>query len=314
MRGCWVSEANARDRISALSSDLTFEELRRASRSRTPLAGQFLCVRSAALAQDRELQGRVRRGDVDLEPAFEPFLEPAVKERHGGWRAIRGEHQLCAAVDDRIDRVEELLGGLVLSFQELDVLEQQDVHLAVAPFEGRQVRALEGGHELAGERLRRRVADLESADAERDVVADRLDEVRLADACVAIDEERVVCLAGELCDGQAGGMGKAVAAARSRSSRTCRRTSAPTAPRAWAATPPLGVTSIRRTASSAEAAASRSPPKRRSIHSPLRFGASRYRTPSRNPAGRSGFSHVAKTSSGTAARSALSTFVHIWPS
>ncbi len=136
-----------------------------------------------------------------------------MKEWHGGWRAIGGEHQLGAAVDDRIDRVEELLGGLVLSFQELDVLEQQDVHLAVAPLEGRQVRALEGCHELAGERFRGRVADREPADAERDVVADRLDEVGLADARVAVDEERVVCLAGELCDGQAGGMGKAVAAA-----------------------------------------------------------------------------------------------------
>ena len=139
VRGCWVREANARERIRALSRDLTFEELRRASRSRTPLRASSSASGPQRLRRTASFRTGSGRGDVDLEPAFEPFLEPVVKEWHGGGRAICGEHELGAAGDDRIDRVEELLGGLVLSFQELDVLEQQDVDLAVAPLEGRQI-------------------------------------------------------------------------------------------------------------------------------------------------------------------------------
>ena len=46
-----------------------------------------------------------------------------------------------------------------------------------------------------------------------DVVADRVQQVRLAEAGRAVEEERVVGLAGQLGDGERGGVGEAVAVA-----------------------------------------------------------------------------------------------------
>ncbi len=68
----------------------------------------------------------------------------------------------------------------------------------------------EGGDELVRERLDRRVADAQPVARGADVVADRVQEVGLADAGRAVDEQRVVGLAGELGDGERGGVGEAV--------------------------------------------------------------------------------------------------------
>ena len=73
--------------------------------------------------------------------------------------------------------------------------------------------ALQGGEELVGEGLDRRVADAEPAAVGEDVVADRVQQVGLADARRSVDEERVVGVAGELGHGQGGGVGEAVGVA-----------------------------------------------------------------------------------------------------
>src|SRR3954465_880709 len=94
--------------------------------------------------------------------------------------------------------MEELLLGLDLRREELDVVDEEDVVAAEAPLETVDRVAAEGGDELVRERLDRRVADAQPAAARPDVVADRMQQMRLADAGWAIDEERVVGLAGKL--------------------------------------------------------------------------------------------------------------------
>ena len=67
--------------------------------------------------------------------------------------------------------------------------------------------------ELARELLDRRVAHLQTRAEALDVVADRVEQVRLADPGRAVQEERVVGVAGQLGDRERRGVREAVARA-----------------------------------------------------------------------------------------------------
>ena len=114
----------------------------------------------------------------------------------------------------RVEGVEELLLDAFLARQELDVVDQEDVELlAVAPLEGVHALVLDGRDELVREGLAGHVARSHARRVHEHVVRDRLQQVRLAEAGVAVDHERVVGLARRLGDGQGGRVGEAVGAA-----------------------------------------------------------------------------------------------------
>lgn len=48
---------------------------------------------------------------------------------------VGAQHDLFALVVKSIERMEELLNQLLLAFQELDVVEKEDVHVAIAILE-----------------------------------------------------------------------------------------------------------------------------------------------------------------------------------
>ena len=173
--GCWVSEANARERINALSRERTLDVDRLASRSRTPIRASFVGVWAATLAEYGELQRRVGGAMSTSNPLSNLSFSRLC--RSGIDAGARSAESTSCALLLMIEstRVEELLGGLVLTFQELNVFQQQDVDFSIASLESGQVGALEGGHEVAGERLCGGIADLEAPDAQRHVVADGLD-------------------------------------------------------------------------------------------------------------------------------------------
>src|SRR5215211_8195395 len=104
--------------------------------------------------------------------------------------AVAGEDELAAGVMQRIEGVEELLLGLDLRLEELDVVDQQDVGAAEPRLEALDVTAVKRPDECVRERLDGRVPHGEAGAVEADVVADRVQEVGLADAGRAVDEDR----------------------------------------------------------------------------------------------------------------------------
>ena len=56
-------------------------------------------------------------------------------------QAVGGEHELGAGLVERVEGVEELLLGLGLALEELDVVDEQDVDAAVGGLEGLQAAA-----------------------------------------------------------------------------------------------------------------------------------------------------------------------------
>src|SRR5690606_7505276 len=104
----------------------------------------------------------------------------------------------------RVEGVEELLLRRLLVRQELDVVDQEDVHLAVALAEAVALAVADGVDELVGELLRADVPHARARVEAARVVPDRVSQVRLAEARLPIDEEGVVRLGRRLRDGDRG--------------------------------------------------------------------------------------------------------------
>ena len=125
-------------------------------------------------------------------------------------RPVGGEHDLLAVLVDGVEGVEELLLRPLLVGDELDVVDEQQVDAPVAGAEVVDAPLLDAGDELVGELLAGGVDDALAREAGQDLVADGVHQVRLAEADAAVQEERVVGVAGALGDRQAGGVGQAV--------------------------------------------------------------------------------------------------------
>ena len=94
--------------------------------------------------------------------------------------------------DERVEEIEELLLRAVLAAEELDVVDQEKVERAVIALEVVERLVLVSAHHVRDIRFGMDVADFRGGVALQDVVAERLDEMRLAQTDTAIDEERVV--------------------------------------------------------------------------------------------------------------------------
>ena len=162
------------------------------------------------LAEDGEAGlelGRLDVGDqAPLEPGPEAVLEAGDRLRG----PVGRDDDLAALAVELVERVEELLLELLGAFEELDVVDQQHVEVAVA--------ALEAGHRLGADRVDEFVHERLGGDVAHplvpehgaDVVPDRVQEVGLAQPGRAVDEQRVVGPAGALGDGQGRGVREAV--------------------------------------------------------------------------------------------------------
>ena len=76
--------------------------------------------------------GEVGRRDVGDEAGLEALAQAVLERAEVARQAVGGEHELAAGLVERVERVEELLLGLRLALEELDVVDQQHVDVAVA--------------------------------------------------------------------------------------------------------------------------------------------------------------------------------------
>jgi hypothetical protein len=108
------------------------------------------------------------------------------------WRTIGAEDQLLARLVEGVEGVEELLEDLFLALQELDVVEEEDVHAPIPRLELVHLAATDAVDEVVEEVLRRDVPHLELGVHGSGLEDDGLEEVGLPQAGAAVDEERVV--------------------------------------------------------------------------------------------------------------------------
>src|SRR3990172_2601096 len=155
---------------------------------------------------------RLEVGGLDV--GDEPPLEARAEALLDLWdllgRAVAGDDDLLARVVEVVEGVEELLLGALLAGDELDVVDQQEVDGPVLGAELRGAIVADGVDEVVGEALRGEVEHIKAGEEAGDLMADGVEEVGLAQADPAVDEERVVRLAGQFGPGLAGRLGELV--------------------------------------------------------------------------------------------------------
>src|SRR5215510_2721659 len=109
--------------------------------------------------------------------------------------------------------MEKLFLHALLMGEELDIINQQDVHVAELIAEGGHAVIAQGIDQLVGELFAGDVADGRLRLASLDLMTDGLHEMGLAHAYAAIDEQRVVGLGRTLRYGLGRRVGKLVAGA-----------------------------------------------------------------------------------------------------
>ena len=166
-----------------------------------------------SLAEDRQACAHAGWVDVGDETGLEALAQAILQGLQVSWGSVRGEHQLGSGFVEGVEGVEELLLGAGLALEELDVVDEQDVHVAEARLEGVHATFVQGCLKLVGEGLAGAGADAQAGIVAEDHARDRAQEVGLADPRRTADEEWVVGLSGELGNGQSGGVGEPVAVA-----------------------------------------------------------------------------------------------------
>ncbi len=196
--------------MSAPSSRRTFPGARSAIWRRTSGSGRPSTA-SEAKRQSRATRVlHVGRLELDGEAPLEPVAEALLQARERARRAIARHHDLLAGREQRVEGVDELLLGLRLALEELDVVDQESVEPAVALLEALGPVRAERGHELAGEALGGGVVDGQFGVVPAHVRGDRAHEVRLAQPGRPVKVKGVVGLARRLGHRERGGVGEPV--------------------------------------------------------------------------------------------------------
>src|SRR5579863_886901 len=155
--------------------------------------------------EDRDAELEIWRFDVGDHSPLKAADEPSFQAGDFRWWAVARDDDLAAGLVEGVERVEELVLSGFLAAEKLDVIDEQEIRLAVPAPEVVGRAALDRGDEFVGELLGADVGDASVGDAADDVVGDGLHEVRFAESGVAVQEERVVYLAGGLGGHVSGG-------------------------------------------------------------------------------------------------------------
>jgi hypothetical protein len=178
------------------------------------LVGDRDAVVLGLLAEDGDAGLEVGRLDVGDEAPVEAGDQSVLHALHLGGHAVGGDDDLLLGLVERVEDVEELVHRPVAAGDELDVVDQQDVALvAVAAAELVELVEAHRGDELVHEALGALVDDAQARPGRVDVVADRVQQVGLAEADAAVDEEGVEAGAGLVGGGPRGRGGELVAGA-----------------------------------------------------------------------------------------------------
>ncbi len=202
------------------------DEERHLLRQRVALRGRFTHKdRYAGL----ELRRFDSHGQAPAESRFQPFFEPGDLL----WIAVTRQHNLPLTFEQCIERMEEFLLRPVFPREELYVVDQQCIEGPVCAFELSDGVVPQPEHHVADEALRMHIGHLRTPIARLDQVADRVHQVRFAEADTTVDEQRVVGAPGILCDLNRRGPGQLVALALNETVERERRIESAAQCRSW---------------------------------------------------------------------------------
>ena len=150
------------------------------------------------LTQDRDTMLEIRRLDVRHHSPLEPAHETRLEAGDFRGRPIARQHDLSARLVEGVEGMEELFLCRLLTLEEMDVVDEEQVGFAEAPTKFARRAILNRGDQFVGELFRAQIGDPAARLVADDLVRDGLHEVRLAEPGVPIYEKRVINLPGSL--------------------------------------------------------------------------------------------------------------------
>ena len=159
---------------------------------------------------DGNARFKIRRLDVGGQAPLKPGAQTLLQGFDFLRGAVRCDDDLAAIVVQRVEGVEKLLLRALLAGQELDVVDQKHVRLAVALAELLHRCRLDGGDRLVREFFTIHVDNVEIRVVLLDLNFDGVQQVRLAQTRRPVDEQRVVRAGGVRGHGLRGGKRKLV--------------------------------------------------------------------------------------------------------
>ncbi len=151
------------------------------------------------LTQDGDARLQVGAADIDDHALAEARAQALLERFELARWPVRGDDDLLVGLVERVEGVEEFDLRLLLLGQELHVVDEQHVVVAIRLFEALDAPLVgDGVDEVVGEALDRDVLDLQRRVLGQRGMSDRLDEVRLAEARIGVHEHRVVGGGGRL--------------------------------------------------------------------------------------------------------------------
>src|SRR5712671_985784 len=149
------------------------------------------------LLEDRHPGLEVGGLDVGDEAPLEAGAQALLDLRDLLGSGVGGDDDLLPGLVEIVEGVEELLLGALFARDELDVVDEEEIDGAVLGPELRGAIVADGVDEIVREALGGEIEQAKGWVETRDLVTDRVQEMRLAETDAAVDEERVVRLRRE---------------------------------------------------------------------------------------------------------------------
>ena len=150
--------------------------------------------------QNGDAKLRFGRLDIDDETAFKSALNTFLEMLDILGRTVGCKNDLFACVVKGVECVEKLLLRRNLARDELDIVDQEHIGVAVFLFEFRRGFLFDGADELVREVLALDQNNIEVGLVALDFVCDRLHQVRFTESAGTVQEKRIVLLRRIVCD------------------------------------------------------------------------------------------------------------------
>ena len=177
---------------------------------RAHIVRQLKAERNGLIFDNRHARLIIGRLNICDEAPLEPRFQTVFQPEHLIGRPVGGQDDLVVVLIEVIERMEKFLLRGFLAGNKLDIVDEEQVRIAVFVAELVVAAFLQGGDQLIGKLITLDIDDVVAGMIFMNDARDRVEQVCLAEAGRTVDEKRVIRLRRIVGDGDGCGVRKAV--------------------------------------------------------------------------------------------------------
>ena len=171
---------------------------------------QLEAERDGFVLDDRHARLKVGRLNIRDQAPFEPRFQTILQTQHLIGRPVGGQNDLVVVLIEVIEGMEEFLLRRFLAGDKLDIVDEEQIGVAVFIAEFVVPALLQGGNQLVRKLIALDIDDVVAGMIFMHDARDGVEQMRLAEAGRAVDKKRVVGFRGIVGHGDGGGVREAV--------------------------------------------------------------------------------------------------------